>query len=283
MPAGSGGTMNMRLVGYLGLLVIAAYVVFGAALYFLQGFLIYAPDHLLSRNPYSVDLAFEDLEFVAADGVSLHGWWIPHPEPAGAVLFCHGNAGNVSSLLARIESFNKLGLSVLAFDYRGFGLSDGSPSEVGTYMDAEAAWHHLVDKVGIPADKILVSGLSLGGPLAAHLASTFEPRGLVLEATFTSIPDLAADLYPMFPARMMSRFRYSTIESLRNVKCPLLVIHGQQDELIPFAHGRRLFDAGKGRRFFLEVAGGHGDWFDHSQLPYERELNDFMMAIGLAG
>ena len=273
----------MKFIAYLVLLAAAAYTIFGAALFVLQGYMVYAPDRPLSRTPESIGLAFEDIEFSAADGTDLHGWWVPHENPAGTVLFCHGNAGNVSNLIDRIESFNRLGLNVFVFDYRGFGRSGGSPSEAGTYMDAEAAWHHLIAKADVPADRILVCGLSLGGPMAAHIASKFDPGGLILEATFTSIPDLAADLYPMFPARKLARFRYSTIESLQGTQCPLLVVHGPRDDLIPFAHGRRLFDTAKGTRFFLEVSGGHGDWFDHSQAPYEKELKSFLITTGLAG
>ena len=273
----------MKLVAYLVVLAAAAYAIFGAALYFLQGHMVYAPDRPITRTPGSIGLAFEDMEFSAADGADLHGWWIPRADPAGTVLFCHGNAGNVSHLIARIESFNRLGLNVFVFDYRGFGRSGGSPSEAGTYLDAEAAWHLLIAKAGVAADRILVCGLSLGGPMAAHIASQFDPRGLILEATFTSIPDLAADLYPMFPARKLARFRYSTIESLEGAQCPTLVVHGPKDDLIPFAHGRRLFDTAKEPRFFLEVSGGHGDWFDHSRAPYEAALKSFLMATGLAG
>ena len=273
----------MKFVAYLIVLAAVAYMVFGAALYALQGYMVYAPDRPLTRTPASIGLAFDDIEFMAADGAELHGWWIPRADPAGTVLFCHGNAGNVSHLIPRIESFNRLGLNVFVFDYRGFGRSGGSPSEAGTYMDAEAAWHHLVTEASIPAESILVCGFSLGGPMAAHIASQFEPRGLTLEATFTSIPDLAADLYPMFPARKLARFRYSTIESLKRAQCPTLVVHGPQDDLIPFAHGRRLFEIAKGPRYFLEVSGGHGDWFDHSTVPYEVALKSFLTATGLAG
>ena len=273
----------MKFFAYLILLAAAAYTIFGAALFVFQGHMVYAPDRPLGRTPGSIGLAFEDIEFSAADGVDLHGWWVPHENPAGTVLFCHGNAGNVSHLIARIESFNRLGLNVFVFDYRGFGRSGGSPSEAGTYRDAEAAWHHLIAEADVPADRILVCGLSLGGPMAAHIASQFDPRGLILEATFTSIPDLAADLYPMFPARRLARFRYSTIESLEGALCPTLVVHGPKDDLIPFAHGQRLFEAAKGPRFFLEVSGGHGDWFDHSRVRYEKELKSFLTATRLAG
>ena len=272
----------MKPVAYLILLAVTAYVIFGGALFVFQGHMVYAPDRPLSRTPGSIGLGFEDMEFSAADGTHLHGWWIPREDPAGTVLFCHGNAGNVSHLLDRIESFHRLGLNVFVFDYRGFGRSEGSPSEAGTYMDAEAAWHHLSANAGVPADRILVGGLSLGGPMAAHVASQFDPAGLILEATFTSIPDLAADLYPLFPARKLARFRYSTIESLKGVQSPTLVVHGPADGLIPFAHGRRLFETAKEPRFFLEVSGGHGDWFDHSKLLYENELRNFIRAAGLA-
>ena len=192
------------------------------------------------------------------------------------MLFCHGNAGNISHLLEPIRAFHGLGLNTLVFDYRGFGASQGAPDEQGTYLDADAAWSYLVETRGIDPQKIVVYGRSLGGPIAARLARGLTPRGLVLQATFTSIPDLGQELYPLFPAGVLARYHYNTLEYLSRVICPVLVVHSREDDLIPFAHGERLYQAAPKPKDFLEIAGGHGDGFAASPGPLRAALAEFV-------
>jgi fermentation-respiration switch protein FrsA (DUF1100 family) len=172
------------------------------------------------------------------------------------VLFCHGNAGNVSHRLDTLQFFRSLGLGTLIFDYRGYGRSDGSPSEKGTYRDAEAAWRHLVEQRQIPPERIVILGRSLGGAVAARLAADQRPGALVVESAFTSVPDLAARMFPVYPVHLLARIRYNTLKWIRRVHCPVLVVHSRDDEMIPFRHGRRLFEAAPEPKEFLELRGG---------------------------
>jgi len=229
-------------------------------------------------TPAAVGLSYEPVSFDAADNVTLSGWFIPAEPSRAMVLFCHGNAGNISHRLESIGVFHRLGLSTFIFDYRGYGSSDGRISEQGTYRDGEAAWRYLVEKRGMDPAEIIVFGRSLGGAVASWLARDHTPRGLILESVFTSIPDLAGKLYPFFPVRLMARFDYNTIEHLARVNCPVLIVHSRDDEIIPFSHGRRLFDAAREPKEFLELSGSHNDGFVVSAQRYQAGLDSFISA-----
>ncbi|MFH2100080.1 MAG: alpha/beta hydrolase, partial [Pseudomonadota bacterium] len=226
------------------------------------GRFVYHPVDKLAASPADWGLAYEDVEFSATDGVRLHGWWIPAAEARAVVLFCHGNAGNVSHRAGRVLALNRLGLSVFLFDYRGFGRSRGRPSEQGTYRDARGAWDLLTEKRGVAPDRILVLGRSLGGAVAAHLATEVRPAGLILDSAFTSIPALAQERYSWVPENLLSSYRYDTLGSLSQVSCPVLVLHSPTDEVAPFAHGQALFEAAPEPRRLVETAGTHNQGFD---------------------
>lgn len=247
-----------------------------AILYIFQSHFIYYPRAELVTTPKAINLSYEAVFFKTEDGVKLSGWFIPVKRPKGVVLFCHGNAGNISHRLDSIQVFNRLGLSVFIFDYRGYGQSEGKPSEKGTYLDAEAARRYLIQERRVSASEIIFFGRSLGGSIAAHLAKDYPPKALILESTFTSIRDMAATIYPFLPIGLLVRFQYTTIDYLQKVKCPLLVIHSPDDDLIPFCQGRRLFEAAGEPKEFLEISGGHNEGFIQSAERYEEGLNAFI-------
>jgi fermentation-respiration switch protein FrsA (DUF1100 family) len=153
--------------------------------------------------------------------------------------------------------FHRLGFSALVLDYRGYGKSEGRPSEEGTYRDARAAWRHLVEARGTPPDAIVVWGRSLGGAIAAALARERTPRLLVLESAFTSLREVAAHLYPWAPTGLLLGNRYPTEGFLRQVRSPVLVMHSPDDELAPYAHGLRLFERASPPKRFLPIRGRH--------------------------
>lgn len=257
-------------VAYLGLL---------AAVYLGQAHLLYFPNipsRALTASPGDIGLAYEDVELTTADGVRLHGWWIPHPQPRAALLHLHGNAGNISHRLELIRIFHDLGLSVLIFDYRGYGVSEGKPDEAGTRRDALAAWRHLTEVRGIAPGDIVLHGQSLGAALAARLAGQVQPGALILESAFTSVPDLAAELYPWLPARRLARYDYATLVDLGAVRCPVLVVHSPDDEIVPYAHGRRLYEAAPGPKEFLTLRGDHNMGFLLSGRVYVDGLDRFL-------
>ena len=238
--------------------VAAAYCVLCLLLFFFQSHLIYFPQ--IGKEdfvtPQQAGMDYQDVAINSA-GEELHGWLVPVPQARGAVLFFHGNAGNVSHRLDYLRMFRELGFSVLIFDYRGFGKSSGEPSETGTYQDAEAAWNYLVETRRIAPSSIVLFGESLGGAVAAWLAARVKPRALIITSTFTSLPDLGAKLYPLFPVRLLARYEYNTRKYLQAATCPVLIVHSREDEIVPFEHGEQLYTAAHEPKQLLEIHGGH--------------------------
>ncbi|MDX1527573.1 MAG: alpha/beta hydrolase [Gammaproteobacteria bacterium] len=261
------------------LLAAAIYGVLCVALYLFQNRLVFLPSRTLFATPQRIGLDYEDVWLQPTGGVRIHGWYLPHPEPRGTLLFFHGNAGNIGDRLESLAIFHHLRLNVLIIDYRGYGKSEGSPGESESYADAEAAWRHLVETRRIPAGRIVLFGRSMGGAVAAWLASRVAPAGLILESTFTSVPDMAAKVYPIFPVRLLARIRLDARASLAGANAPLLVIHSVNDEIVPVAHGRALFDAAREPKRFLELRGGHNDGFLVSREKYVAGLAEFIEEI----
>jgi fermentation-respiration switch protein FrsA (DUF1100 family) len=191
-------------------------------------------------------------------------------------LFCHGNAGNIWNRIDVIWMLHEMGFNVCIFDYRGYGKSEGRPTEAGTYADAEAVWKWLVETKGIAPGRIVVQGESLGGGVASWVAEKKKPGALILESTFTSLPDMAARMYPFLPARWLCRFSYNTLARLPDIHCPVLVAHGKDDEMIPFAFGQRLFQAANEPKVFIELKGSHNDGRERSGREYEEMLKAFI-------
>ena len=261
----------------LGILA-AAYAGLAGVLYFSQSNMVYYPEigREMVATPRQAGLDYEDVKLVTADGVALHGWFVPSLHSRGTVLFLHGNAGNISHRLDSLLMFHRLGYSTLIIDYRGYGNSGGKPSEQGTYQDAESAWRHLTETREIPSDTIALFGESLGGAVAAWLATRHRPGALVIASGFTSVPDLAAKFYPFLPVRWLSRFDYDTRTNLRAVQAPVFIAHSPEDEVIPYQHGRALFDAANAPKQFLELSGGHNEGFIFVRESWVQALGEFL-------
>lgn len=258
-----------------------AYAVFSLVIFFYQSNLLYypeAPTRQVTTTPKAAGLAYERVEFLTEDGVRLDGWFVPAKDARGVLLHFHGNAGNISHRLGSIQIFNRLRLSTFIFDYRGYGRSEGEVSEQGTYRDADAAWRYLTEVRGVPKEKIVLFGRSLGGAVAAYAASRHRPAALILESVFTSVPDVAARIYWYLPVRLLARFGYETKEFLRSVAAPVLIVHSRGDEIIPFRHGSELFEIANAPKRFLEIEGGHNGGFLRSGRTYIDGLDDFLKA-----
>ncbi|MBA3032839.1 MAG: alpha/beta hydrolase [Rhodocyclaceae bacterium] len=271
----------MRMIGTLLGIAAMTYAGFALVLYLLQPSLIYFPeiDRALAATPQQAGLPYEDVKLVTADGVTLHGWLVPAANPPrGSVLFLHGNAGNISHRLDSLRMFHRLGYNTLIVDYRGYGNSAGEPTEQGTYRDAEAAWAYLTQTRGIPAASVVLFGESLGGAIAAWLASRHTPAALIISSGFTSVPDLAADIYPYMPVRWLARFSYDTRAYLRATTAPVFIAHSPGDEIIPFRHGRALYEAAQDPKHFLELAGGHNEGFIFARASWAQTLGEFLQA-----
>lgn len=260
-------------------IAIVSYAIVLVLIAVFQSHFIYFPDRSIIATPKRIGLDFEDVNFLTDDGIILHGWYIPARNQRGVLLFCHGNAGNISHRLDSIAIFNHLGLSTFIFDYRGYGKSQGKVSEKGTYNDAEAAWRYLIRLKDIAPNEIIIFGRSLGSSIASWLAKQHRPRGLIVESSFTSVPELASDLYPFFPVKLISRFRYDTLGSIAEVRCPLLVIHSRNDEIIPFVHGQKLFEIARDPKQFLEISGTHNEGFITSGRTYVGGLSAFISGL----
>ena len=262
------------------LLILGAYLALGLLAFLFQAHLVYfpnVPSRALAATPESAGLGYETVDFAADDGIRLNGWFLPGPaETRATLLFCHGNAGNISHRLDSLKIFHDLGFAVFIFDYRGYGDSAGTASEQGTYLDAEAAWRYLTVERGVRPDDIVIFGRSLGAAVAAHLASRHAPKALILESGFTSAPDLAAQVYWFLPVRWLSRFAYATAAYLTQVHAPVLIIHSVDDDIIPVRHGRALFAAANEPKLLLEMRGDHNQGFLISGHAYVEGIDAFL-------
>jgi len=243
--------------------------------------LVYFPDPTHLRTPASVGLDFADVWLTAADGVRLHGWWIP-ASGRHAVLIFHGNAGNISFRLGEIALFaSRLQVSVFLLDYRGYGLSEGKPSERGTQLDAEAAARYVVNDLGIPPRRLIYLGRSLGGAVATQLAVRRPPAALILESPLPSVMRMTRFSYPWLAPVVTPLFltRYDTLRTLRHVRVPVFVAHGDQDETIPFELGREVFDAAPDPKVWFPVVGaGHNDMAVVGGVAYFDAIDAFISA-----
>ena len=222
---------------------------------------------------------FEEVFFNAPDGVRLHGWFFPagkdSPRRDLVLLLLHGNAGNISTRLRFFEAWLGLGLNVFAFDYRGYGRSEGKAGEEGTYRDAQAALEWLRGR-GFPGDRVVALGKSLGGGIASELALRQRLGAMILQSTFTSIPDIGAELFSWLPVRRMSSIKYDTVNKLPRIEAPVLIIHGREDNLIGFHHAERNFKAAREPKSFLEIAGNHTNVLDADRARYLEGLDKFL-------
>jgi uncharacterized protein len=275
--------MIMLLLAALAL----AYLAFLLLLRLSESRLLYAPgsSRTLTPAPPALGLAPERVEIASRDGVTLVAWVIRAPATADStgrwLLICHGNAGNLSDA-GRPEHYaglRALGLNLLAFDYRGYGESGGSPSEAGLYRDAEAAYRYLRDSLGVPPERIVLFGHSLGSAVAVELATRVPAAGIVLDGALMSVIARAQEVYPYVPVRWIARSRFASIEKIGRVQMPKLFLHARLDDVVPIAHGRRLYDAAPPPKTFVALAGGHGDSFEADSAVYFGAIDRFLEAL----
>lgn len=261
---------------------VAVYLGLALYLYVFQARFIYFPNlpsRQVDATPADIGLTFEAVSLDTADGETLAGWFIPAPAARGTLLYLHGNGGNIGHRLDPIEVFHRLGLNVFIIDYRGYGASSGKPSEDGTYQDALAAWNWLTQRQRLDPQRIVLFGESLGGSVAAWLAARHAPAGLILYASFTSVPEMAQALYPIFPASRLARYRYDTRTALGNASCPVLILHSPEDEIIPFSHGEALLEAAHEPKRLVELRGSHNDALLASREIYAQAVGTLLRQI----
>lgn len=242
--------------------------------------LIYQPRAELAATPDRVHIGYEDLTLKAADGPSLDAWWAPLSSTAPVVLLCHGNGGNISHRLAKLQLLRKAGASVLLFDYRGYGRSTGTPTELGTYEDGEAAYRWLLS-TGVAPGRIVLYGESLGNGVAIELARRHPGGfgGLIVDSAFTSTKDIARKIFPHLPVSWLVKYKYDNLAKISAVKAPTLVLHSPDDEIIPYAMGRKLYDAAPGAKSFVELQGSHNEGFITAMRPYLKGVHEFLASL----
>ena len=244
---------------------------------------VYFPFQRMDWTPAASGWAFEDVFQNTADGVRLNGWFFPvntssaSPWSNRVVLVLHGNGGNISHRAELYDLLRCLGMNVFALDYRGYGLSQGRPSEAGTYLDAEAAHRWLTQK-GFTATNIIAFGESLGGGVASELAVRQPLGGLILQSTFTSIPDIGAELFPWLPVRWLGSIKYDTRAKLPRIRVPVLVLHSRADTLIRFQHAEKNFAAAHEPKLFREILHDHNDPLSsrEGQEKFRQGLEQFL-------
>jgi len=231
-------------------------------------------------NPASVGLAYEEVYFDTPDNKRLNGWFIAHDKSKFTIIFCHGNAGNISHRLEKILIFYNLGLNVFIFDYRGYGKSIGAPSESGLYEDADAAYNYLIKEKRISPESVILYGESIGGAVAIDLARNKDVGALITEETFTSIKDMSGIAYPFLPYFIFSS-RFDALSKIKNVGCPKLIIHSIDDEIVPFRLGEKLFDAAMPPKKFLKLRGSHNTAFLESEEQFKEGIKSFLSDLKL--
>lgn len=272
----------MRVLNTVVLRVVrttaVAYLIVLLMFLYIENRLIFAPrrEPWISWQPPTPD--GEEVAFSSPDGTKLHGWYLPHPDPTAVVLFANGNGGNMTYWREDFATLHhRCRATVMAFDYRGYGRSEGSPSGTGILQDARAARTWLAERAKLDEDRIVLMGRSIGGAVAVDLARD-GARGLVVENAFTSLPEVAARLYPWLPVRTFMRTRLNSLSAVADYRSPLMVSHGDADELVPYEMGRRLYDAAGSsqKRFHTVSGGGHND----PQPPdYYDELASFLAEL----
>lgn len=260
-------------------IAIGVYVGLSLWLYLKQSEYVYHPRRKIGATPADIKLHYDDVLLKTQDGESIAAWYVPCGNYDGsgkAVIICHGNAGNIGDRIDTVAMFNRIGLDVLVFDYRGFGASTGKPTEQGTFFDALACWNYLKGEKSILPENIVIYGESLGGAVAAWLTEQVKPGALILESTFTSLPDMAQDLYPVLPARILCKFKYDTLGRLPKIKTPVIIAHSETDDLVPFKHGEKLYTAAHEPKTFIKMTGGHNSGGLAFNAEYRQAVSGFL-------
>ncbi len=270
---------SVKMIVWWVIVVLGVLLAACIAFYFLQPKLIFHPTREFVVTPDQLELPFEDVYINVAAGERVHGWYFRTDNPntnsqVPVVLFCHGNAGNISHRLETAELILSLGARILLFDYRGYGKSDGSPSEENVYADAEACYNWLVEQKGVRPEQIILFGRSLGGAITIELARRVKCRALVVESSFTSVERMARKIFPLFTVKHILRYKFDSIRKIGSLTCPVLVMHSPDDELIPFEMGQRLFAAANEPKRFVSFRSRHNEREYLNETSYQAAWHD---------
>jgi len=257
---------------------IAFGVLFLALIRYIEKHSIFFPMKGIAATPEEVGIPYEDIYFNTSDNKRLNGWFIPAEGARHTVMFCHGNAGNISHRMEKIVMFREIGVNTFIFDYRGYGNSKGAPSEQGLCKDADAAYEYLTEVRGVPGEDIVLYGESIGGAVVIDLARKVNVGALITEEAFSSIKDMARIAYPFVPHFVFSS-RFDSVSKIKNITCPKLIIHSIDDEIVPFHLGEKLFEAAAPPKKFLKIRGGHNTAFFDSEEKFKEGIRAFLQEL----
>lgn len=262
-------------------LLILTLFVAGGCVEALENRLIFFPDKRIEATPRDWALAYEEISFTTQDGLRLNGWWIPGTGSPLTILWFHGNGGNISHRLDNIKlRHDVLGTNIFIFDYREYGRSEGRASEKGTYHDGDAAIRYLHSRGDVDPAMIVFLGESLGSAVAVEMATRHDCAALILESPFLSIPEMAKVSFPFLPIGSLLQTRYDTLSKIGQVRVPLLIVHGENDEIVPFRHGQRLFEAAREPKAFYPIKRArHNDLYLIGGQAYLETLDRFLGGV----
>jgi fermentation-respiration switch protein FrsA (DUF1100 family) len=256
------------------LFIVAGFGLIFGYIKYLENHIIFFPEKGILLTPSSLNLYFEDIYIPIKENIKINGWFIPHlqqssvsleQEGAGfipvnnakyTVLFLHGNAGNISTRLDKIQLLGEIGVNIFIIDYQGYGQSQGKPSEEAIYLDTQAAYDYLVNSRNIKPEQIILYGESLGAAAAVNLASEVEIKAMILEGGFTRGRDMSKRLGPFLPAFLFPNM-FDSLSKIKKVKSPILFIHSPDDEMVPINLAKKLYNAASGLKEFVEISGSH--------------------------
>lgn len=266
-------------------MLLLSLVLVGGCVEPLEKRFIFFPYKVIEETPREWGLVYEEIYFTTEDGLRLNGWWIPGTGSPVTLIWFHGNAGNISHRLESIKlRRDRLGINIFIFDYREYGRSEGKVSEEGTYRDGNAAVRYLRGRAGLDPAKIVFFGESLGSAVAVEMASRHGCAALILESAFLSIPEMAKVSFPFLPLGPLLRTRYDTLSKIGKVSAPILIVHGEKDEIVPFRHGRRLFEAAPEPKEFYVIKGArHNDTYLVGGKAYLDALSRFLGRVSSDG
>ena len=260
--------------------IVLVVCVIVATAYFYMRYLekksLYYPTREMEGTPAVSGLDYKDVFFTSGENITLHGWFVPAEGARCTVLFFHGNGGNISHRLGKIDFFYRLGINTFIVDYRGYGQSNGSPGEAGFYEDAAAAYRYLRDV--LKQDCIIVYGESLGGAVAVDLAAREKIAGLILEGTFTREADMARIIYPWLPPAVLAG-KFDSLSKISGIKVPKLHLHALGDDIVPFSLGKQLYDSAGEPKTLIALEGGHNDAFFVSEEKVRAAINSFIAGV----
>lgn len=267
--------LKWALISVLGLSVLVYLLLLGG-LWLMQDRLFFGRStREIVETPAVREWRYEDV-WREVDGERTHGWWIPVQGARWTVLFSHGSGRNISGYLEDVALFREQGLSVLLYDYGGYGRSSGKSSEQRCYQDIRAMWAYLVHVLKIPPERIILAGASMGGGVTMELATQVTPAAVILESTFTAIPDALFDTYPFIPANWICHIQFRNIDKVGLLHCPVLIMHSEEDTVVPFVHGKRLYDNITAPKRFVPLQGAHYGGKFQCRDTYQESLARFL-------